>query len=125
MSGDDALSVLALLEARAGTDWAEAVEPLVRQKVVNDLVAVDPNVSGYVFSPLKFAPTPDAMARTWFADDVVESHLNALADGQADDGGWNISWEPPSGAAATEWRPIVTIEALKTLRAYGRLTADG
>jgi hypothetical protein len=35
--------------------------------------------------------------------------------------GWPISWEPPSQAAALEWRGFVTVGALETLRAYGRL----
>jgi hypothetical protein len=37
------------------------------------------------------------------------------------DGGWPIAWEPPGPAAASAWRAIVTIEALRTLDANDRL----
>ncbi len=32
------------------------------------------------------------------------------------------TWEPPSQAAISEWRPIVTLGALRMLTSYGRLT---
>ena len=37
--------------------------------------------------------------------------------------GWPITWEPPSQVAVFEWRGVVTLEALRTLTSYGRLTA--
>ena len=48
--------------------------------------------------------------------------VNAQLVQQAD-GGWLITWEPPSQAARSEWRGIVTLGALRTLTSYGRLTA--
>jgi hypothetical protein len=44
-----------------------------------------------------------------------------LAAQQQDDGGWPVrrrAWPPGSAAV---WRAIVTVEALRTLRAYGRI----
>jgi hypothetical protein len=52
---------------------------------------------------------------------VIERELDALAAGQADDGGWTFSWAAWNPAAAWEWRGVVAINALRTLRAYGRL----
>jgi hypothetical protein len=47
-----------------------------------------------------------------------------MQQSQVAGGGWPITWEPPSEAAACEWRGIVTLGALRTLTSYGRLTAD-
>ena len=41
-------------------------------------------------------------------------------DEQQEDGGWPIRWRQWAPGTALEARPIVTIEALRTLRAYGR-----
>ena len=43
-----------------------------------------------------------------------------LAALQGEDGGWPISWRAWAPGTALEGRPIVTLEALLTLRAYGR-----
>jgi hypothetical protein len=43
---------------------------------------------------------------------------------QAPDGGWPIGWDPPSEASALEWRGMVTLQALRTLVSYGRLTPE-
>jgi hypothetical protein len=36
-------------------------------------------------------------------------------------GGWPIAWDPPGPAPTAAWRAIVTIDALRTLDANGRL----
>ncbi len=46
--------------------------------------------------------------------------LDALASAQQEDGGWQFNWLDWNPATALEWRGMVTIEALVTLRAYGR-----
>ena len=91
------------------------------ERVLDGLAALDPAASGYVLSPLLFAPTPDSAARSWFPDAVIDAHLVALAQQQQDDGGWPITWEPPAGAARAEWRGARTVAAMRTLRAYHRL----
>ena len=84
-------------------------------------VTLDPRATGYVKMPLEWAPTPDALCRRLFADDVIAAHLDALAARQAEDGGWPVSWPSLSPANLSEWRGRVTLQALITLRAYGRL----
>ncbi|MEU4897737.1 hypothetical protein AB0B12_07025 [Streptomyces sp. NPDC044780] len=66
------------------------------------------------------ARTPGSLARRWFTDAEVERSLDALVAAQQEDGGWpprERAWTP---GAALEWRSLATIEALLTLRAYGR-----
>ena len=75
----------------------------------------------YALTPLDLAPTPDAMARSLFADELIDAHLDVLESQQLADGGWTLTWDPPTDAAAVEWRGRVTVEALMTLQNYGRL----
>ncbi|MCP3975939.1 MAG: hypothetical protein GY720_15770 [bacterium] len=82
---------------------------------------LDPKADTYGVTPLDFASTPTSLARSWFDDDVVEAHLDSLEREQQDDGGWPISWKPPSDASRCEWRAIRTILALRVLSAYGCL----
>jgi hypothetical protein len=55
-------------------------------------------------------------------DDVLAAHLDRLERDQQPDGGWPITWEPPGDAAVLEWRGIVTLDALRALVSYGRLS---
>jgi hypothetical protein len=116
------LCVLTFLEnapdrARADREFERIGERLFAVK----LVELDPAGEGYVKKPLDWAPTPASWCRRLFADQVIAAHLDALAAGQQADGGWTISWPPVSPLVELEWRGFVTVEALKTLRAYGRL----
>lgn len=68
-----------------------------------------------------YATWPGSLARDWFTDDELERALDHLAAQQEDDGGWPArrpEWAP---SARLERRPITTIEAIRTLQAYGRL----
>jgi hypothetical protein len=83
-----------------------------------------PVASGYApgehHFPHDFAKSPESLARAWFTDDEMARSLDHLAAEQQDDGGWPIRWRQWAPAPALEARPLVTIEALRTLRAYGR-----
>lgn len=82
---------------------------------------LDPDSPGYGLSPLQFAPAADSRWRGLFTDDQISAHLSHLERSQQSDGGWPISWEPPSTASMLEWRGIVTLQALRTLASYGRI----
>jgi hypothetical protein len=86
------------------------------------LLQLDPDAPGYGLSPLHFAPAADSRWRALFTDAQIGAHLDRLEQNQQADGGWPITWEPPSEAAVLEWRGIVTLQALRTLTSYGRLT---
>ncbi|ATW50948.1 hypothetical protein [Streptomyces peucetius] len=66
-----------------------------------------------------YARTPDSLARLWFTDEEMARSLEHLAGEQQQDGGWPITWREWAPGTALEARPIVTIEALRTLRAHG------
>lgn len=84
------------------------------------VVAMDPDATGYVQKPLDFAPRPDSPLRPVFTDADMALHLDHLAARQQDDGGWPITWDAISPGVELEWRGRRTLDALLTLRAYGR-----
>jgi hypothetical protein len=118
---DDAISALAFLEYVPERDRAEAAFERVADRVLNDLVALDPSATGYVKMPLEFAPHPGRLAARLFDDATIALHLDALASRQQDDGGWPITWEPPSVAGVEEWRGFMTVKWAEVLDNYGRL----
>lgn len=85
----------------------------------------DPDDPGYGLTPFHFAPSPAGRWRGLFGDALVERSLDRLHGDQQPDGGWPITWEPPSAAATLEWRGQATLHALRWLTAYGRLDPAG
>ncbi|MFF5444342.1 hypothetical protein [Streptomyces sp. NPDC012888] len=82
---------------------------------------VSPGVApGEQLFPHDFARRPESLARGWFTAEELSRSLDFLASRQEDDGGWPVprrAWAPGS---TLEQRPVATVEALLTLRAYGR-----
>ncbi|HYD43829.1 MAG TPA: hypothetical protein VEA79_01045 [Phenylobacterium sp.] len=118
----DASEALIFLEhapdqARAGPAMAKLLQGLPDQRFYK----ADPAAEGYGLTPLNYAPSPESAARALFDDDLIARNLDHLAAEQQADGGWPIAWEPPSAAAVSEWRGVVTLRALKVLKAYGRI----
>ncbi len=101
-------------EARANAAL-EALAPGLR---ASGLVA---ERGGDVQAPLDFSPWPDSRSRRLFTTEELETDLDALAAGQDDDGGWRFPWPAWSDGATQEWRGVVTLHALRVLRANGRL----
>ena len=103
------------------TRAASVLDSLAPRMPADGLLPVPGGVEGEVLRPLDIAPRPDHAARALFADEVIESELDRLAAGQQDDGGWTFTWGAWNPSVAWEWRGAVTVEALRKLRAYGRL----
>ncbi|HEY0934920.1 MAG TPA: hypothetical protein VGD91_14390 [Trebonia sp.] len=96
----------------------ERVGPLL---LARGLVALDPGAEGEAHTPLDFAPLPGSIARRLFDPAVIDAHLDQLAGGQRDDGGWMFGWPSWSPAAEADWRGFLTVDALRVLRANGRV----
>ena len=94
------------------------VGPLILER---KLVALDPEAAGEVHGVLDLAPEPDSLARSLFDDVTVKAHLDHLAQAQREDGGWTFNWPAWSPAAELDWRGFLTVDALRVLRANGRL----
>lgn len=72
---------------------------------------------GDVQTPLDIAPWPDSRARRIYSHDHIDAHLDALEQAQHDDGGWMFGWDQWNPTATTEWRGVLTLDALRLLRA--------
>ncbi|MEV8556623.1 hypothetical protein AB0478_09190 [Streptomyces sp. NPDC051917] len=125
-------AAVAFLDSAPDRSRAEAAADRLGRLVREQrLAALDPDrldmypvASGYApgehHFPHDFARTPESLARAWFTDAEMARSLDHLAAEQQNDGGWPIRWHRWAPAPALEARPLVTIEALRTLRAYGR-----
>lgn len=82
---------------------------------------VDGGVAGERLRALDLSPLPDRPLRALVPADAVARHLDELAGGQRDDGGWTVDFPSASPAGAIEWRGVATVRALAALRAHGRL----
>ncbi|MEU6345831.1 hypothetical protein ABZ883_33315 [Streptomyces sp. NPDC046977] len=111
---------------------AARIGRLVREQ---RLVVLDPRRAGDAPVPSGYAPgehhfaydyatVPDSLARQWFSDAETDAALDFLAAQQREDGGWPVRWHAWAPGTALESRPVVTVDALRTLRAYGR-SLDG
>ncbi|MEZ4708135.1 MAG: hypothetical protein R3A44_13070 [Caldilineaceae bacterium] len=101
---------------RAERELARLVDGMFAAGLMADAAA-----EGYVRKPLDWAPAPGHPLRKYFKATEIEANLDVLAAGQQADGGWTIPWPPLSPACELEWRGWVTLGALLTLRANGRL----
>ncbi len=114
-----AFCLLDSLGCRSGTE--ALFEKLARELAQADFFIAIAPANEYGLTPLEFAPAPDAYCRRIFSAAQIEGHLKELESKQEEDGGWPIQWEPPGGMARWEWRAHRTVNALSTLRAYGRI----
>jgi hypothetical protein len=115
----EVLSFLARVPERGRVD--AVVSHLAGHLGALSMFRLDPADPGYGVSPLQYAPAPDSRWISLFEPSVIDAHLDALVAAQDDDGGWPIAWEPIGVAAERECRGVVTLGALRTLRAFGRL----
>src|SRR6266852_2158576 len=120
--GYEMFGVLGFLQHVPDRDRAREVfgrvGPLILER---KLVALDPEAAGEMHGVLDFAPEPDSLARSLFDDVTVKAHLDHLAQAQREDAGWMFNWPAWSPAAELDWRGFLTVDALRVLRANGRL----
>jgi hypothetical protein len=84
-------------------------------------LSVGGGTEGETLTALSVAPRPDHAGRRVFDPAAVERQLDELAAGQRDDGGWMFDWLAWNDAVAWAWRGRITVDALRILRANGRL----
>ncbi len=95
------------------------------REAIPQVVIRDPaRWSTYCITPLRAVSSPDSIGADLIADEI-QQNLDVLIDQQSADGAWDPTWDyayPAEMAAARpEWRGILTLDALATLRAFGRL----
>ncbi|SDC32528.1 hypothetical protein SAMN05216174_1011010 [Actinokineospora iranica] len=125
----EALACVTFLDAATDRPRAAAaathIGALVRESGHVRLGAEGETPPGYnpaeLHTPHEYAPTPDSLARHWFTDAEMEASLNTLITTQHPDGGWRARWAIWTPVTEFEWAGVLTIESLKTLRAYNLL----
>jgi hypothetical protein len=96
----------------------ERVRPLLRE---DGTIPVEGGQDGEKLRPLDLSTRPGAPSRALFSDAQIEAELDLLEQEQLDDGGWDFHFLHWSPGQSVEWRGIVTLGALQTLRLHGRL----
>ena len=90
-------------------------------------VETDPKAwNGYCTKPLDVAPTPTSLLADEFTPDEIAANLDHLIASQKRDGSWAPPWEwgryPTAWRQAErEWKGVLTVKAMTTLREYGRV----
>lgn len=96
------------------------------QELSQKIVTRDPaQWSQYCTPPLKLAPTPQSITAASL-EDCLPTHLDYLIDNQSPEGYWDVTWtwkDYPEEweMAKREWCGVLTLDALRSLRAFGRL----
>ncbi|WP_436787701.1 hypothetical protein [Yinghuangia sp. YIM S10712] len=125
-------AALAYLEGAPDRLWARDQAALLGEMVREQrLVVLDPThreqarippgyAPGEYHYPYDYAPSPDSLARSWFSETEMQNSFTHLVNAQEEDGGWPIRWAEWAPTIRAESRPMVTLEALLTLRAYSK-----
>jgi len=97
------------------------IAALAERMPADGILKVEAGAEGETLSAVEVATRPGHVGTRLFPRELIDRRLDELAAEQHDDGGWDFTWPKWSPAAAHEWRGVVTLQALATLRAYDRL----
>jgi hypothetical protein len=113
---------LAFLDSVPDYDRAMIAIESLRSRIGPDgSMPVPGGTENECLTPLTLSPRPDGRSRALFTHQQIEADLDLLEQGQQQDGGWSFDWLPWSPGQSVEWRGIVTLRALTTLAAHGRV----
>lgn len=96
----------------------ERLRPALRE---DGTIPVEGGQDDEKLTPLLISGTPGAPSRALFTDAQIDAELDRLEREQQADGGWDFDFLHWSPGQVVEWRGIVTLAALHTLRGHGRL----
>jgi hypothetical protein len=118
--------VLEWLDHTSDVERARRTLERFRSRIRADgTVAVTGGTDDEQLTPLDLSPRPGRRSRALFTEDQVDADLDRLERSQREDGGWTFDWLAWSPGQEVEWRGGVTLRALATLGAHGRLTFQG
>ncbi|MFI5313158.1 MAG: hypothetical protein ACHQ06_03255 [Candidatus Dormibacteria bacterium] len=103
--------------ARAATA-VEQLRPLIG---ADGSVPVPGGTENERITALTLSPQPGRRSRVLFTDHQIQTELDLIERGQQDDGGWTFDWLSWSPGQSVEWRGLMTLRALTTLHAHGRV----
>ena len=118
LSAHETKYALDLMDAAGDTPGLEA---LGRRLPRDGRLPVEGGAEGETLGLLVLTPRPGRPVRRLFDEEAVGAELRRLADAQQPDGGWTFDWLAWAPAVAFEWRARLTVDAVATLGAHGRL----
>jgi len=128
LEGDEALPAysvkfaLGFLDRTPEAARAEAAIETLRSRLDDDgTIPVEGGTEDERLRPLTLSEHPGARSRALFTDAQIEQDLDRLEADQQDDGGWTFDWLAWSAGQENEWRGALTLHALTTLAAHGRV----
>lgn len=93
-------------------------------EMVNNCVTTDPGKwNGYCLTPIQVAESPNSIYYGQMSESVM-LYLGHMLSNQQEDGAWSPPWswgqfEDVWPQAEREWKGVLTLEALRRLKAYG------
>lgn len=84
-------------------------------------VPVEGGVENEQIGPLTLSPRPGSPSRVLFDEQTIDAALDRLEREQLDDGGWDFDFLHFTPGQAVEWRGVVTLGNISTLRDHGRI----
>jgi hypothetical protein len=112
----------ALLANFLGDERSERAADRIADHIrAHDMIQRVENAGAYAKTPVMWASTPNAFWRRLFTDVEIDAALDELAARQEPDGSWPLGFPLTTPACDYEWRGRFTLDALRTLKAYGRL----
>jgi hypothetical protein len=113
---------IGFLDAVPDRERAEAaLDGIARTLPSREAIPVPGGTEDEALTAVTIAPWPGHAGRRLFDADAIERQLDGLAAGQQADGGWTFDWLAWDDAVAWAWRGKLTVDALHTLAANGRL----
>jgi hypothetical protein len=103
------------------TRAAEAIERLSPHLEADGSIPVRGGAENERLTALTLSERPGRRSRALFTEEQIEADLDQLEEGQQPDGGWMFDFGVWSPGQLGECRGIVTLLALATLDAHGRL----
>ena len=124
---NEVLSVARLARAESAPPWLrDAARTAVEESLPATLALDAERWTDYTLQPLALAPTPGGPF-AHVVDPFVDDNLAFRMDNQEQSGAWSPAWTwgdlyPDTWPQARrEWQGVLTLEALRTFQAYGRL----
>lgn len=112
---------LQFLDAVPDPARAAAAVERFRSAIRDDgTVAVEGGIENEHIKPLELSPRPGTPSRALFSGETIAADLDRLEREQLDDGGWDFHFLHFSPGQTVEWRGVVTLGAIRTLREHGR-----
>jgi hypothetical protein len=99
----------------------EALERLRPHLEADGSIPVRGGAENERLTALTLSARPGRRSRALFTEDQIEAGLDELQEEQQADGGWMFDFGAWSPGQLAEYRGIVTLQALATLDAHGRL----